>query len=229
MPLRRYGQERAQASGYGCAGGHDGTVTNLELALIPALSALGGVALGIGGNAWLDRIRDHRAVRQQRDRAMAELLAATDDLMSNVHTARGIYGRRSSDRRLVGTLLAVAGTALAGEEGRISRPFLSWCMAIPLLEGLPAVWRGEVDHQRTVALSLVGMVQTRATRFYAAAAALTPDREDELAAAVRDLTAAVTRLLDAIADRDRNYAMARSRAQKAFGRFRQIAAARQTL
>jgi 4-hydroxybenzoate polyprenyltransferase len=55
--------------------GGEGTVTNLELALIPALSALGGVALGIGRNAWLDRIRDRRAVRRQRDRAIAELLA----------------------------------------------------------------------------------------------------------------------------------------------------------
>ena len=101
-------------------------MTNLELALIPALSALGGVARGIGATPGWDGIRDRRAVRRQRRRAIAELLAAADDLMSNVHTARGIYGRRNSDRRLVGTLLAVAGTALAGEEGLTSGPFLSW-------------------------------------------------------------------------------------------------------
>jgi hypothetical protein len=104
--------------------------------------------------------------------------------MSNVH-GRGIYGRRNSDRRLVGTFLAVAGTALAREEGLTSRSFLIWRKGVPFA-GAPAYrLAGEVDHQRTVALSLVGMVQTRAPRFYAAAASLTPDLDVELAAAVR--------------------------------------------
>lgn len=52
-------------------------VTGLELAIIPAGAALVGVVLGMVGNAYLDRRRDRRAARRERDQAIAELLTAT--------------------------------------------------------------------------------------------------------------------------------------------------------
>lgn len=106
--------------------------------------------------------------------------------MNNIHTARGIYGRSNSDIRLVAAALVAAGAAYASEEALPSGSLLNRRKGVPLLERLLAIWRGEADHQRMVATSLVGMVQTRANRFYVAVAALTWDHDDDLAAAVRD-------------------------------------------
>jgi hypothetical protein len=66
-------------------------VTGLELALIPAGAALVGVALGTAGNAYLDRLRDRRTAKRERDQAIAELLAATVDLTTGIQAVRAAY------------------------------------------------------------------------------------------------------------------------------------------
>lgn len=200
-------------------------MTNLELALIPAIAALGGVALGIFGNGWLDRLRDRRAVQRERDQAIAELLAATADLVNSIQAARGIYGRSGwrPEIRLVAAVFASIGTAVAREKNLTPGMFLDWRRDAPLLERLLAIWRGQSDQQRTVALDLVGMLLPRATRFFAAVAVLTFGQDKELAAAVRDLAPSVSGLMDVVAARDREFARARSRAEEALGRFREIA------
>jgi hypothetical protein len=128
---------------------HAGTVTNLELALIPAIAALGGVALGIFGNGWLDRLRDRRAVQRERDQAIAELLAATADLVNSIQAARGIYGRSGwrPEIRLVAAVFASIGTAVAREKNLTPGMFLDWRRDAPLLERLLAIWRGQSDHR----------------------------------------------------------------------------------
>lgn len=47
-----------------------------------------GVALGIVGNAYLDRQRDRHEARHKRDQAIAELLTATIDLVASVQAVR---------------------------------------------------------------------------------------------------------------------------------------------
>ena len=88
-------------------------MTPLELALIPAGTALVGVALATAGNGYLDRQRDRRAAKTQRDQALAELLTATVDLINGVQMIRAAYYQRYAglvrNARIGATLIAAAG------------------------------------------------------------------------------------------------------------------------
>jgi hypothetical protein len=95
-------------------------VTALELALISAGAALVGVALGIVGNAYLDRQRDRREARRKRDQAIAELLAATVDLVAGVQALRAAYQQQHATWRhcirIGGTILVAVGSVMTSGE-----------------------------------------------------------------------------------------------------------------
>ena len=63
-------------------------VTPLEIALIVPVAALVGVALGIVGNGYLERLRDRRRAKRDRDQAIADLLTATVDLITGAQAVR---------------------------------------------------------------------------------------------------------------------------------------------
>jgi hypothetical protein len=63
----------------------------------------------------------------------------------------------------------------------------------------------------------------RTVRFFAAVAELTLGDDGKIASAVRDLTPAVTWLLEVVAAKPRVYAQARGGAGKALGSFRTVA------
>lgn len=207
------------------ARGHACVVTSLELALIPAGAALAGVALATAGNGWLDRRRDIRAARRQRDQAIAEMLTATADLMSGIQTIRAAYDRSAwrAQFRTAAAVYTAIGTALGGEESVTWNTFLDWRKSAPFLERLLAIDRVQNDQQRTIAQDLTAVLLPRTSRFFAAVALLTLGQDQKLAGAVRDLTPAMTELLELIAAKDRKYARARSDAENALGRFRDIA------
>jgi Bacterial regulatory proteins, luxR family len=64
----------------------DGAVS---IALITGGFTLGAVALTLAGNAVTGHQRDRRAARNARDAAIAELLAASIDLVQAVNVVRG--------------------------------------------------------------------------------------------------------------------------------------------
>ena len=132
-------------------------VTGLELALIPAGAALAGVALGIVGNAYLDRQRDRREARRERDQAIADLLTATVDLVSGVQAVRAAYQQQTTWRhyiRISGTILAAVGSVMTSGEKLSSEMLRDWRRLSPGLDRLLAADRELDDKQRTIALDV---------------------------------------------------------------------------
>lgn len=98
-----------------------------------------------------------------------------------------------------------------------------WSNLAPGLNRLLAADRELDDKQRTIALDLATVVAPRAVRFYAAVAVLTLGSDKKIADAVRELTPAVSSLLEVIAAKEKKYTQARARADKALAKFRTIA------
>jgi hypothetical protein len=95
------------------------SVTPLELALISPAAALVGVALGIAGNGYLDRLRDRRAAKRERDKAIAELLTATVDLITGVQAVRAAYQQQTRWRhfiRVAAVLVSAIGSTMTSGE-----------------------------------------------------------------------------------------------------------------
>jgi hypothetical protein len=202
-------------------------VTPLELALIPAGTALVGVALAMAGNAYLDRQRERRAAKGQRDRALAELLTATVDLISGVQMIRAAYYQRYAslfrNARIGATLIAAAGLAMTGGDKLTWGPLRDWHSLSPGLDRLLAADRELDEKQRVVALDLATIVAPRTVRFYAAVAVLTLGPDEKIADAVRALAPAVGALTEVIAANQKKYDQARAHAEQALGKFRAVA------
>jgi hypothetical protein len=206
-------------------------VTGLDLAIIPAGAALAGVILGTVGNAYLDRRRDRRAALRERDQAIAELLAATVDLITGVQAVRAAYYQqhaifRHYIRLSAGVLTALSST-MTGPGKFDWKGLLDWHAARPGLDRLLIMDRELDDRQRTVALDLATTVMPRSARFYGAVAILTLGPDIKIAKAVRTLTPAVGELLEVIAADKKKYAPARNRAEEALSAFRAVADQRQ--
>jgi hypothetical protein len=200
-------------------------VNSLELALIPAGAALAGVALQMAGSTWRDRVRERRVGERGQDRAVAELLAATVDLIGGIQTIRAAYDRsrwRDWLRRIARIWVAVS-MSLAGETKFSRKVLLDWRKTAPLIGQLLEIDQSLSDRQRVIALDLSNVLSLRTNRFFAATATLTLGPDEKIVAAVRELSPAVTRLLDLLTASERKYTRARLHAEKALGRFRTVA------
>lgn len=200
-------------------------VTPLELALISPVAALIGVAVGIGGNGYLDRLRERRAARRERDQAIAELLTATVDLLSGVQTVRAVYQQQTRWRhylRVTTILMSSIGSMLTAGE-TISWDLLNWRRMSPSLERLLTEDRELDDRLRTTGLDLATNVIPRTTRFYAAVAVLTLGDDKPIADAVRGLTDAVGKLMEVIGAKEKKYTLAREHVGEALRAFRTVA------
>lgn len=189
------------------------------------MAALAGVALGIGGNAHLERLGERRAARRGQDQALAELLTATVDLLTGVQAVRAAYQQQTRWRhyiRTAATLVAAVGSTMRSGE-TLSSELLTWDRASPAFERILAADSALDDRQRTIALDLATIVGPRLTRFFAAVAVLTLGEDKKIADAARDLTDEVGKLLDVIAAKEKKYAPARERVGKALEAFRAIA------
>jgi hypothetical protein len=202
-------------------------VTPLALALIPAGTALAGAALATVSNVYLERQRDRRAARGQRDQALAELLTATVDLISGVQMVRAAYYRQYENwfrnARIGAMLIAAAGLVMTGGDTLRWETLRDWRSLGPGLDRLLAADRELDEKQRIVALDLATVVAPRTVRFYAAVAVLTLGPDKKIADAVRDLTPAVAALLEVIASKQKTYDRARAHAEDALGTFRTVA------
>lgn len=201
-------------------------MTNTDATLIGGGLALSGVVITLAGNTYRDRLKERRAGRQARDQAIAELLAAVVELVTGVQAIRAAYEGRTTARariRIAAGMWAAVSAIFVGQEEFAWSALTDWRKTAPLMERLLAMDRDQNEQQRTMALDMAAVLLPRASRFYAAVAILTLGPDKRIADAVRDLTPAVGALTEAIAAKQRKYDRARSRAQKALGRFRTIA------
>ncbi len=221
-------------------------LTAPELALISAGTALAGVALGIGGQAWLDRRREGREARRIRDAAIGELLTATADLLSAVDSIRAAYKSQASQFRhylgLTARLTAIGFLAVAdvdwterpaGPGGRMRRGWQTyqWLSTAGrmgfAIDRLTSIDRDLDDKQRTAALDVSTVLIPRMVRFYGGVAALTLGDDKAMADWARKLSGAVRKLLDDVLAKQHRYGRARSGAERALADFRAAADKRQ--
>lgn len=207
---------------------HAGVVasaTPLELTLIAPAAALVGVALGIAGNAYLDRSRERRAAKRVQSQAIAELLTATVDLITGVQAVRGAYKQQTRWRhyiRVSGVILAAVGSTMTIGE-TLSRELLDWRHMSPALDRIIAVDHKLDDNQRRTALDVATVVGPRTARFYSAVAVLTLGQDKEIADAVRDLADTVGTLLETLGANEKKYARAREQVGDALRALRVVA------
>ncbi len=201
-------------------------VTGLELALISAGAALAGVALNTAGTGYLDRRRDRRAAEQARDQAIADLLTATVDLMTGVQTIHAAYQQQTTQRhylRLITVIMAAVGSVTPARENITWQTLASWPSMSRVVDRLLAADQDLDDRKRTAALDLAAIIAPRTARFYAAIAVLTLGPDKKIANAVRNLTPAVSELLEVITAKQKKYDPAHARAEKALATFRAAA------
>jgi hypothetical protein len=200
-------------------------VTPLEIALIAPVAALVGVALGIVGNGYLERLRDRRRAKRTRDQAIADLLTATVDLITGAQAVRAAYQKQTRRRhyiRVAAVLVSAVGSTMKSGE-TLSSDLLKWDRASPAFERILAEDQHLDDRQRTVALDVATVLGPRMTRFYAAVAALTLGEDKKIADAARNLADAVGAFVEVIAARQGKYAAAHDRVLKALRAFRTVA------
>jgi hypothetical protein len=100
---------------------------------------------------------------------------------------------------------------------------LDWRAAVPFYDRMLGELRRLDINQRAVAQDLASTLLPRTARFYSAVAILTLGRDREIATAVRNMTPAVMRLVEAITADRRKYDRERDLAQKALAEFRSAA------
>lgn len=200
-------------------------MTPLEIALIAPVAALVGVALGIVGNGYLERLRDRRRVKRHRDQAIADLLTATVDLITGAQAVRAAYQKQTRRRhyvRVAAVLVSAIGSTMRSGE-TLSSDLLKWDRVSPAFERILAEDQHLDDRQRTVALDVATVLGPRMTRFYAAVAVLTLSEDKKITDAARNLANAVGAFVEVIAARQGKYAAAHNRVLKALRTFRTVA------
>src|SRR6266568_69664 len=204
-------------------------VSNLDIALISAGAALGGVLLGQVSAYVSDRLKEHRAARDARDQAIADVLTAVVDLVTGVQAIRAAYEGQSGWRQLArraAVLLSAFGSEYGSPAGLRVDEILDWKRLAPFFDSL-LVYMRDMDHrQRIQALDVGTMLLPRTDRFYSAVAVLSLGPDKDVARAVRKLTPAVGALLEAAGEPQRKYDRARRRAENALGAFRDAVDAR---
>lgn len=148
-------------------------LTPLESALIPSITGLAGVVIGLGGNALLASRQEKREEKKERARAVAEVLTTTMDLVQGAEALHNNYIPQAVGRNA----LRVAAAAFAGlsESARLSssgaiRDALDLRHAAPLFNRLASLMVDQSAERRQATLDLVTILMPRTTRFYAAVA-----------------------------------------------------------
>jgi hypothetical protein len=183
-------------------------------------AALLGVIVGFIGTAYLQGRQAKKDARNRLEGALAELLAAAQDLMIGVRVIRQAHERRTKSRfylRLGGTILRDI-PAVSTRRDLVELSSLKALLAAAL-----ELDRYQLDEARTIALDLSTVVAAKANRYLAVAALLTLGQDKEVTAAVRELTPKVTALMEGIGTREREYERLNTEVQKALEDFRDLA------
>lgn len=197
-----------------------GAMTDLDVALITGGFTVAAVVVTFGGNALLDTVRARRAARESRDAAIAEVLAASMDLVLAVSAIRSAHQHRTNGR--AGMLIAAALLRdlpdLNSWKALTDRP-----VQRTALRTLTSLAREQDEAARMVALDYAAMVVPKTNRFFAAVTAVTLGPDKELAGAARQLGTAGGELLETAGARKRKQAAARSQFERDLGKFRSAA------
>lgn len=176
------------------------------------------------------QVRREQAAREARIRlegAVAELLAAAQDVLLGINAVRYAHERRTRVRltlRLLGRFVQEIPAVNSLRELREVR-------AQPLLGRLLDIEQEEVEAQRMIALDAATILGPKLNRYLATAALLTLGEDKVIANAVRDLTPTVTALPDSFSGPRFETPMAKKRRregltadlQKAMEDFRTVA------
>jgi len=152
-------------------------------------AALLGVIVGFIGTAYLQGRQAKKDARNRLEGALAELLAAAQDLMIGVRVIRQAHERRTKSRfylRLGGMILRDF-PAVSTSKDLVELPSLKAFLATVLEAD-----RYQLDEARTVALDIATVVAAKANRYLAVVALITLGQDKEITTAVRELTPKVT-------------------------------------
>ena len=179
-----------------------------------------GVIVGFIGTAYLQGRQTKADARIRLEGALAELLAAAQDLMIGVQVIRQAHERRTKPRfylRLAAMFMRDYPAVSAW------RDLVELSSIRTLLATAVEADRFQLDEARTIALDLATVVATKANRYLAMAALITLGQDKEIAAAVRELTPKVTALMEGIGAREHDYESLNNELQRAMQDFRDLA------
>ena len=183
-------------------------------------AAILGVIIGFIGTAFLQARRAKADARVRQENALAELLAAAQDLAIGTRAIRQAHERRTRPRYYlrVATMIMrdypVPGTWRDLVDPSRLRPLLATALEAD---------RYQLDESRTIALDLATVVAAKVNRYLAVAALLTLGQDKEIADAVRKLTPKVTGLLEVLGDRSGKFERLSNELQRGLEDFRNFA------
>lgn len=199
---------------------HADLVNQTVQTLILAGSTLLAVVITFAGSYLLQRWHAHQEADSRRQQAIAELMAAANDLANGLVTLRAAYARRTSWRYWLG---------LAATFWLDARKLTGWRdltnakKIAPLVRGALHVHREQMEDQRIAALDVTNVLQTRLNRYLSVAGVLALGDDKVIAEAVQTLTPKVTALVSRTAGRKQPADHAIKAAQEALGEFAAIA------
>lgn len=183
-------------------------------------AALLGVIVGFIGTAYLQGRQSKKDARNRLEEALAELLAAAQDLMIGARVIRQAHERRTQPR----FYLRLAAMIMRDYPAvSVWRDLVDLSSLKALLASALEADRYQLDESRIVALDLATVVTAKANRYFAVVALITLGQDKEITAAVRELTPKVTALMEGIGARKREYERLNREMQKALEGFRDLA------
>jgi hypothetical protein len=183
-------------------------------------AAILGVIVGFIGTAFLQARQAKADTRVRYENALAELLAAAQDLVIGIRAIRQAHERRTRPRyylRIAAMIMRdwpVPGTWRDLADPSRWRPLLATALEAD---------RYQLDESRLIALDLATVVAAKVNRYLAVAALLTLGQDREIADAVRKLTPKVTGLAEALADRSGKFERLSNELHRALEEFRNFA------
>ena len=194
-------------------------------------AAILGAIVAYIGSAWQQRRQGERDAQVRREQAahdarirleaaLAELLAAAQDILIGVRTIREAHERRTKSRYYFRILAVVWHSIpkLTTWRDVIDYPTLNSVLGAAL-----ALDRENLEAQRMVAIDTANVVTPKLNRYFAVVALLTLGEDKQVADAVRQLTPKVTALAEQAGAKKRDFERLSTDMQTALEHFRDVA------
>jgi membrane protein YqaA with SNARE-associated domain len=170
-----------------------------------------------------DQARREQAAHSARIRleaALAELLAAAQDVLIGIRAIREAHARRTKVRYYV-RVLAVMWHAIP--RPATWRDLIEYPALRSVLGAALELDRENTESQRIVAIDMANVLTPKLNRYFAVVALLTLGEDKQLVDAVRQLTPKVTDLAERAGTKKRDFERLSMEMQKALEHFREVA------